>query len=39
MDTEPKHAAKEFLKVKKIDIVEWPRQSPDLNSTEQLFIY
>lgn len=40
MDNDPKHTAKasyEFLKVKKQDILQWPRQSPDLKPIEHTF--
>lgn len=39
MDSNPKHTAKtiqDFLKAKKRDIIQLPRQSPDLNPAQQL---
>ena len=36
-DHDPKHTAKatlEWLRNKKINVLEWPNQSPDLNATD-----
>ncbi len=40
MDDDPKHTAKatqEFLKVKKLNILQWPSQSPDFKPIEHAF--
>ncbi|KAG2464485.1 TCB1 transposase, partial [Polypterus senegalus] len=42
MDNDPKNTAKatqEFIKAKKWKILEWPRQSPDLNLFEHAFYF